>query len=724
MISIIVPTHNRAQSAARLARSLYSIENSEPFEVIFVLDGCTDNTAYLLQELSLRFPMRVTETQGVGAAGARNRGASLAAGSLLLFMDDDISPTSGLLEAHVQTHASQTAASVIVGPYPYAPDMPVNALDFHIRDWWAARFRSLTDPTHVFTYRDCLTGNLSLRRSDFEAIGGFDETFRNDGREDYEFGVRLLKSGLRIACAPEAVAYHYPTNRPSGLLRKSYTFGKADVYFVRKHPEVFWTLPVSKLCRRNARMEAAIAAVGIIPPSALMFVLRSLGVYLDKHLDLLWDVRRMVVLNRCRQIAYALGVINGFGGLAKLANYLEEKQQHEERPSRRILVCDQDIAEQLQSVGEVDAYDRAFLVARAGDRIAAWVELPCSNGVDSLGVLDLTRQLCSQAAWPVRSELMRHRELPEFIAGSDPWEAEQLSSARTAHLPSVSAIVFAEGASCDVQPIASIPELQDVVCVSDGRVGLKFLAALSGCHSEVVALLVSGDVPDRTWITRASEGFHDPQVACVLSPVLARGVSTRSEELHQYMADFERVRSWRTARLTDFLEPAHILLSFSPVAHRILVSRSALMACTDMLSPAGTWAELMCSVLLCLLDRYESVVYEPSSIVWRGTIPAVPKVRELAVSSARFVNYLIASQLLAGKPGKVRRTKLMLKIMKHRAIQVWYSMSHRSNWPISFAMGEILGGVRGIADGLSGGHAEEPEIVCSITEEGRVRWVS
>lgn len=311
MLSVVVPTHNRADSAARLAEALDCQECRSPVEVTFVLDGCSDNTRQALESLDLRRPLRIVEACGAGAAAARNRGAEASVGEILLFMDDDVVPQVGLLDAHLRAHRSHKRL-VAVGPYPYGPDKSVNPLDFMIRDWWQGRFAEMSDRRHVFTYEDCVTGNLSLPRADFEAVGGFDECFEKDGREDYELGARLLKYGMRMKYAGDALAYHYPTNRPRSSLRKWYTFGRADIKMARKHPDLFDSLLLARWWPIGpARCMKSRAVLSVCPRHETAIGL--LGWYFERHLSRLWEPRYWKLWEYSKSLTYFMGASSACG---------------------------------------------------------------------------------------------------------------------------------------------------------------------------------------------------------------------------------------------------------------------------------------------------------------------------------------------------------------------------------------------------------------------------
>src|SRR5437764_7710373 len=120
--SIVVPTHNRRFAALRLLRAF---ERQAPveggFEVVVVLDGCTDGTAAAVSAVRWPFAIAVLEQPASGPAAARNRGAARAHGDFLLFLDDDVVPEANVLRAHDAFHV-RVPNGVALGDLPPAVD--------------------------------------------------------------------------------------------------------------------------------------------------------------------------------------------------------------------------------------------------------------------------------------------------------------------------------------------------------------------------------------------------------------------------------------------------------------------------------------------------------------------------------------------------------------------------------------------------------------------------
>ncbi|PCI57309.1 MAG: hypothetical protein COB36_03335 [Alphaproteobacteria bacterium] len=91
MISMVLPTKNRAHTLRLVATSYFSQECVS--EIIFVNDAGVDDTRNILENISKDFPdvtLKIHDNpKCVGASEARNIGASLASNDYILFCDDD-----------------------------------------------------------------------------------------------------------------------------------------------------------------------------------------------------------------------------------------------------------------------------------------------------------------------------------------------------------------------------------------------------------------------------------------------------------------------------------------------------------------------------------------------------------------------------------------------------------------------------------------------------------
>ncbi|HZZ84803.1 MAG TPA: glycosyltransferase family 2 protein [Anaeromyxobacteraceae bacterium] len=86
LVSIVMPTYNRADTISRAIASIHA-QTWKRWELIVVDDGSTDGTADRLAGLDPRLKLIRQANQGV--TGARNTGLEAATGDLIAFLDSD-----------------------------------------------------------------------------------------------------------------------------------------------------------------------------------------------------------------------------------------------------------------------------------------------------------------------------------------------------------------------------------------------------------------------------------------------------------------------------------------------------------------------------------------------------------------------------------------------------------------------------------------------------------
>lgn len=336
IVSIIIPTHNRSASLRRTLDAL--CKQSYPasqFEVHVVADGCVDNTVEMLQRYQAPFSLRVTEQPGKGSSAARNRGANEARGALLLFLDDDVEPLPELVAEHVRAHHIGSDGQleegkqhrVVVAPYP--PSFEATGfLQNKLRHSWEGFFEAARQPGHRFTYKDLLSGNVSIAAHLFAQIGGFREHHALQAHEDYELGVRLLKAGVSFSSAPAALARHHETSDLQGILRRKRHEGKADVFLARWHPDISETLPFfrPRLTHIRPLTTILLKRLAFAPPplQKTLFALLRNSLSLLERLRLREEWSRFFAL--LQSYAYWCGIVESAASHRALTQLLAEME--------------------------------------------------------------------------------------------------------------------------------------------------------------------------------------------------------------------------------------------------------------------------------------------------------------------------------------------------------------------------------------------------------------
>ncbi len=203
-LSIIIPSYNSAKTLGPLLRSIFKSSFSD-FETIVVDDASTDNTSVVVKKYKKVIYHLLEENRGAGAA--RSEGAKLARGKFLVFTDSDVVFYKNTLGELVKSLKDEKQ-KVVVGGYDKVPANS-NPTLFHsfkaMRDWayWnLERDKNLP----VGGFGGCIA---AIKKDLFEKLGGFDESYRGAGMEDYEFGWRLVEAGEEIVFNPKVKVKHH-----------------------------------------------------------------------------------------------------------------------------------------------------------------------------------------------------------------------------------------------------------------------------------------------------------------------------------------------------------------------------------------------------------------------------------------------------------------------------------------------------------------------------------
>ena len=215
-ISLIVNTFEKPRHLALVLGSIALQTGVDGrFEVVVADDGSEAGTRTIVADFARRVPFPVAFTtephDGFRLARVRNRGAALAGGDTLLFLDGD----SVLPPDHVATHlAARRPGWARIGDVVRLPEAA--SRDLAPSGLAAVDLRRLAPPEELqrlsrrhrkSAFQNLLRhpskprlagGNFAVWRHDYLRINGSDERFRGWGQEDDDLGLRLRGAGIRL----------------------------------------------------------------------------------------------------------------------------------------------------------------------------------------------------------------------------------------------------------------------------------------------------------------------------------------------------------------------------------------------------------------------------------------------------------------------------------------------------------------------------------------------
>lgn len=180
--SIIITAHNYGKYVREAINSALAQNFNEPYEIVIVNDGSTDNTKDILATFESTDCIKVIELPGVGLASACNAGINASCGEYIIRLDaDDWFDENILL---VQSNILERRPDIgMVYPDYYQVDKFGNIID-HVR------LQKIHDEVKLLD-RSALAAGALYRRSCYDAVGGYNEDLRY--QEDYDFWLRFTE---------------------------------------------------------------------------------------------------------------------------------------------------------------------------------------------------------------------------------------------------------------------------------------------------------------------------------------------------------------------------------------------------------------------------------------------------------------------------------------------------------------------------------------------------
>ncbi len=223
LVSIIIPAYNAERTLGECLDGCLA-QGYPDTEIIVVDDGSTDGTERVARARNVGY---IRQENG-GPAKARNTGAREAEGEVIAFTDSDCIPEPNWIEALVASLDEDTAA--VGGTYGIAN--PDSTLARFIHEEIAARH------SHFGEAVDFLGSfNVAYKKAAFDAVGGFDESFRIASAEDNDLAYRLSDRGGTLRFTGEAVVCHHHPTRLWPYLRTQMRHGFWRMKLYAKHPK-------------------------------------------------------------------------------------------------------------------------------------------------------------------------------------------------------------------------------------------------------------------------------------------------------------------------------------------------------------------------------------------------------------------------------------------------------------------------------------------------------
>lgn len=231
-MDVVVPFRGRPAELEGLRGRLAELR-LQPGDTVVVVDNTPRREAAGCDS----GPVPVFHASDLATPGyARNRGAERGRAEWVVFLDADVSPPADLLDRYFEPMPDErvglVAGEVLDEPVPVngrpaARYAYIRKLLSHDSTWHGG------DPRFGFP----ATANVAVRRSAFEAIGGFRENIR--AGEDGDLTYRFREAGWEVRRSERAAAVHHSRQTVRGFIVQKACHGGGAAWLDRHYPGAY-----------------------------------------------------------------------------------------------------------------------------------------------------------------------------------------------------------------------------------------------------------------------------------------------------------------------------------------------------------------------------------------------------------------------------------------------------------------------------------------------------
>ena len=223
-LSVVIACWNAAKTLPVQLEALANQQWDKPWEVVFVDNGSTDDSMAIAEQYRSRIPEMqiIAATEKQNQQYALNVGVRAARSDAIALCDADDEVAPGWVAAMGEALARY---DFVAGPWETSK----------LNDPWIAaghgnaQKNGLMQQPGYFSYAG--SGNMGIRRSAWEKVGGFNEDL--PGAFDTDFCWKMALAGYQLQFVPEAVLHLRFRTSFRGAFRQSHNWGMWKTYLER-----------------------------------------------------------------------------------------------------------------------------------------------------------------------------------------------------------------------------------------------------------------------------------------------------------------------------------------------------------------------------------------------------------------------------------------------------------------------------------------------------------
>ena len=215
LVSLIICTYKRPQLLKTCLYCAVEVIKNINGEIIIIND-CIEDKVDIVQHDKIH----LFNNTSTGLASARNLGAKMAKGDLILFIDDDIEFTVENVNKLIELHLKNPNACFNPN-WRYSDEMNkivqktqfgrflINVDLVNYKGW----VRELPWQENVFRVKKLAGFFMLMPKKIYDLTTGFNSDFKNQGTEDDEFCIRLNQLNVELYIDPSNYVFHNELDR-------------------------------------------------------------------------------------------------------------------------------------------------------------------------------------------------------------------------------------------------------------------------------------------------------------------------------------------------------------------------------------------------------------------------------------------------------------------------------------------------------------------------------
>lgn len=231
--SVIIPSYNAEKTIKKCVESVLAQNLGQGFEIIIVDDGSSDNTKNIVKEFikknkNKKIEIKLLEQKNSGPAFARNSGAKVAKGEVIVFTDSDCDAEKNWLKEMLSPFSNAKVVGVQGAYKTKQKSLIARFIQAEIEERYE-RMKKAECLDWIGSY------SAAYRKEIYFKEGGFDSNFKIASGEDPDFSYRLSEKGYSLVFNPNAIVYHTHPESLEKYLRKKFGHAFWRVTLYSKH---------------------------------------------------------------------------------------------------------------------------------------------------------------------------------------------------------------------------------------------------------------------------------------------------------------------------------------------------------------------------------------------------------------------------------------------------------------------------------------------------------